>query len=498
MHNDDLFDEMAELYSNHYGEWSSVSPYKPGEKIRLSATRIKQWASSDDTKIAIASHGDKIIGYAIALQSKIPKYGVVSWVTQFVIHIDHRNKGVGKALLFSIWGFSNHFSWGLVTANPYAVRALEKATRRRCSSQRIKKNYRKLLAIGAEHVPYINAEIECKIDNNNSQVNTKFYLDHSELKEMLESVVSDEKPWLLGDLREGWEWLAFTFNDQGQFSLTSAEIDMMLEASEDVAKHAYSRMLLDSPSQKWTAHTPAETEFIAKTCSLPAGGRILDFGCGLGRHAIALAQMGYDITGVDYVSEFVISANDESKAKGLNARFISGDCRTVYIDGCFDLILSLYDVIGTFAENDENIKIVQNISRHLRSGGKALISVMNHELTERRAKTTFDIKTEYNKLLELDASKTMEQTGDIFNPDYYLLDNKAQVVYRREQFANGGSLPVELIVRDRRFIKEEIEGICRSVGLKVVWSRFVRAGKWDVPLEREDNNAKEILILCEK
>ena len=73
----------------------------------------------------------------------------------------------------------------------------------------------------------------------------------------------------------------------------------------------------------------------------------------------------------------------------------------------------------------------------------------------------------------------MEKTGDIFDPDYYMMDTETKIVYRKEQFSAGFSLPAELIVRDRRYLKGEIENICRTVGLEVVWSKFIRAGHWD-------------------
>src|SRR6202012_3675523 len=97
---------------------------------------------------------DDLVGYAIAIQAKIPKYGVISWVTQLVVHEDHRQRDVGKSLLFAIWNFTDHFAWGLLTANPYAIRALEKATRRRCDPRRIGKNVAKLKAIGKKQTVY--------------------------------------------------------------------------------------------------------------------------------------------------------------------------------------------------------------------------------------------------------------------------------------------------------------------------------------------------------
>src|SRR5579864_6082233 len=109
----DLVEELAALYSDQYGSWSLDSPVNPGQRVRLSLPLLRKWLTPD-SKIALAKLGGCIIGYAIAVQAKVPDYGVISWVTQLVVREDHRRQDVGKTLLFSIWGFSSHFAWGLI------------------------------------------------------------------------------------------------------------------------------------------------------------------------------------------------------------------------------------------------------------------------------------------------------------------------------------------------------------------------------------------------
>ena len=205
-----------------------------------------------------------VIGYAIAVQVRVKGYGVVSWVTQLVIHEAHRRLDVGKTLLFSIWGFSDHFAWGLITANPYGVRALEKATRRRCVPERIRTNKRKMKAIGIEQTTYVKEETVVEVTAATSRIHTEFFLDHSELASMLASATLSA-PWLLGNIQEGWEWFAFTFQDQAQIGLSPSEIDKMIKASDQVTRQAYSRMRVGR-SHRWAQHTTAEARFIADFC----------------------------------------------------------------------------------------------------------------------------------------------------------------------------------------------------------------------------------------
>jgi 2-polyprenyl-3-methyl-5-hydroxy-6-metoxy-1,4-benzoquinol methylase len=496
--NKEYVKEFSDLYSNHYGIWSEKSEINPGRNIFLSPERISRWLSSEDSKAATARIEGRLIGYAIAIQIKVPMYGVISWVTQFVVHKDFRNNDIGKTLLFSIWGLSSHYAWGLLSSSPYAIRALEKATRRRCEPKRIKMNYRKLINLGVSNVPYINRDIEVKIKKEVSIIDTKFFVDHSEVGEMIKNVTDNETPWLLGSLEEGWEWFAFTFKDQKQIDLTSDEIEKMIDASDQVTNQAYSRMQL-SPSHRWTQHTEKEAELIEKYCNLKQKDSILDLGCGNGRHLFALAKNGFRVCGVDYVESLIdFIKNKTIQLPDYNIRYINGDCRTIRLSEEFDAVICLYDVIGTYVDNSENLKVMENIVRHLKPGGRALISVMNYELTKSIAKHFFSLKMQPYKLLELPASDAMEKTGNVFNPDNYAIDNDTCVVYRREQFTIGNLLPTELVVRDRRFRMKEIEEMCQEVGLNVLWSRFVNAGNWKKSFSSCDNKAKEILLLCQK
>jgi 2-polyprenyl-3-methyl-5-hydroxy-6-metoxy-1,4-benzoquinol methylase len=316
---------------------------------------------------------------------------------------------------------------------------------------------------------------------------------------MLKSVQRDGTPWVLGNLPPGWEWFAFTFRDQEKLSLTSIELAEMLRASDEVTKSAYARMLLDSPEQKWASHYKSEIDFALEQFDQITPRTILDFGCGMGRHTLELASRGFDVTGVDYVGDFITRARQQASEKKLDgAKFVAGDCREISLNQRFDAASCLYDVVGSYADNLSNRALLVNIAKHVRPGGLLLISVMNLELTIRKALNWFNLIQEPDRLLELKPSIRMETTGDVFNPEYYMIESSSFLVYRKEQFRAGSGLPEEFIIRDKRYNLAEIENECTTAGLDVVWSRFVRAGKWSKELPSSSDNAKEILLLCKK
>ena len=144
------------------------------------------------------------------------------------------------------------------------------------------------------------------------------------------------------------------------------------------------------------------------------------------------------------------------------------------------------------------LSIIARVAEHVRKGGRVLVSVMNLELTESQAKHRGDVFADPGLLTRLPPSRTMQSTGNIFDPDYYLVDPASSIVYRKEQFEDDALLPTEVVVRDRRYRREELVRKFESVGIREIWSRYVQAGRWDVPLSATDSRAKEILFLGER
>ena len=501
-YHDDILQECSILYSSHYGVWSDKHPNENmrGKNIKLSKQKLNRWFDNNISWLYIARNEEnKIIGYAIAFNCKIEnmKSGI-AWVTQLVVHREYRKSDVAKNLLYSIWGESKNFAWGIVSANPYAIRALEKATRRRSNPNCIEKEQEKIFIITKEYLSYVDKDTEFKIDKKHSSINTKFYVEHKDIPEMLRNVVDQKKPWLLGDLDEGWEWIGVTFNRQKQINLSVKEITEMIETSDMVTKQAYARMQVTSSNHRWMSHTNKEVDFIIKEASLNSDSLVLDFGCGIGRHSLGLAQKGIHVKGIDYVKNNIKIANESIPSDTSNVEFIVDDCRYYSSPQQADAIICLYDVIGSFVEEKDNELILKNICKNVKQGGTIIISVMNFELTNFIAKNRFSFMKQPNELLKLEASRTMETTGDIFDPDYFIVDKDTHIVYRKERFEQGRELPIELIVRDRRYTLEEIKSLCLQHNLKVEFARFVNAKDWDKELDATDMRAKEILIKCTK
>lgn len=496
----DRIEEFSKFYSEHYGIWSKSASLNGN--ITLSENRLRRWLDENSLVFyARLKNDNSLIGYAIAEQQTIGKDNdMVIWVTQFVVHKDYRNRMVGFDLLSFVWGLSHAYAWGLVTANPYAVRVLEKATRRRCDPKIIKKNLENLSAFGKKYVNYIDDTTTIKVTEKEATIDTKFQVDHSDIPEKITNVSCDETPWILGNLPEGHEWLAFVFNEQKQFDYTKSEIDHILKTSDEITRQAYGKMLMQKHG--WAKHTDEELDYIIKKCMLQPSSSVLDVGCGVGRHTIALNKKGYKAIGIDYSVPLIEKAKEYAKAEGIDEEIILLYDITLdklpFNKESFDCVICLYDVIGSYADDNKNYKILQNIYHLLKKGGMAVISVMNMQLTSDIAKYKFVLAESTLPLLNLKVSNIMQNTGNIFDPEYFLIDTKENVVYRKEEFSYPGGRSIVSVVRDRRYYLDNIYQMCLQVGFNVLEYSFVKANGWKETYAYNDKNAKEILLLLQK
>jgi 2-polyprenyl-3-methyl-5-hydroxy-6-metoxy-1,4-benzoquinol methylase len=400
--------------------------------------------------------------------------------------------------LAAIWGFSDFFAWGLVTANPYAVKALQNATTRRCDPQRIEKYARVLYDAGAGAVPYVEDK-QLHVDYTQSIIDTDFHISHDSLEESIDRARNGRK-WRLGNLHEGQEWFAFTFKEQPVDEDLTGFVRLQLADSDELLQRVYEGMSLDE-RHIWTRHDDYEVEFIVRELCLSFSDHVLDLGCGKGRLTMKLAELGFAATGVDFVPSWVEFAKGEAIRRGLqSAQFFERDARKKSHGAQrFDAGICLYDVVGSYASNEENQRILQAYFESLRPGARALLSVMNMTLTERRAKHRAVVEDDPVSLMNLEPSKLMQDSGEVLDPDYYLVDTKTRIVYRKEQFdLEGRHLPAELIVRDRRYTQPEIAHMAEAAGFELLWARHVRAGHWDEDLGEASDAAKEILLLLKK
>lgn len=479
--------ECSDLFSTSYGIYDRMSPTRPGEQIHMGVSIYKKIYCIQGIYLIRARDGERQVGHAIYIRKAYEPYGNMTWVLQLVVDKNYRRMGIASTLLRAIWGFSDDFAWGLASANPCTVKTLESVTCRKCDANIIGKNVDAIKTIGKD-ISFVN-DGAYLVGERLSQVNTEFFADNSSYKKEIDY---DEK---LGILKPGHEWLAFTFKSQpiNKESFRN-HFSGMMQSYNVILRDAYKRMKMDTHC--WTKGHVNEVDYMVRYCDK---GRVLDLGCGTGRHSAELGKRGFCVTAIDNVMDHVKTAN-RRYLKLRNVCFKYGDART-YNDGSkYNLVICMFDVIGSYSNRRYNRLIIRNAYNNLEKDGIFILSVMNMELTESL------IPEERKKILALHPeilqnllpSNTMQSTGQIFSPDYLAMDIKNDLIYRKEQFFGDQELPAEYIICDRRYRRSDLIDLLESERFEIMDIRCVQAGHFDNPLDQLDQKAKEICVVCKK
>ncbi|MGH9085730.1 MAG: class I SAM-dependent methyltransferase [Acidimicrobiales bacterium] len=148
--------------------------------------------------------------------------------------------------------------------------------------------------------------------------------------------------------------------------------DHWFEAVADHLGAAYLRY-------SFTKGTEQEVDFLVGALELRPGMRVLDVGCGPGRHARALAARGLQVHGVDISQRFVDLAQTEAPP---GATFERADARSLAFDAEFDAAISLCQGAfgltgGPGAPLDGDGSVLAGMARALRPGGTLAVSAFS-------------------------------------------------------------------------------------------------------------------------
>ena len=112
--------------------------------------------------------------------------------------------------------------------------------------------------------------------------------------------------------------------------------------------------------------TPGECDFIEQELNYNKNLRIIDVGCGTGRHSIELSRRGYRITGIDLSESQLARAKDKAKQANLKIDFQQLDARKLPFNGEFDVAIMFCEGAFPLMETDEmNFEILKNVTSAL-------------------------------------------------------------------------------------------------------------------------------------
>jgi SAM-dependent methyltransferase len=117
-------------------------------------------------------------------------------------------------------------------------------------------------------------------------------------------------------------------------------------------------------------------------------GTVLDLCCGPGRHSLALAKRGIQVTAVD-LSEFLLRKAKEEAAKlNLEIEFVLDDMRHFVRSDSYSLVLNMFTSFGYFDDKEDDLKALRNAYQSLMPEGAILIDIFGKEPLARRYQAT--------------------------------------------------------------------------------------------------------------
>ena len=207
----------------------------------------------------------------------------------------------------------------------------------------------------------------------------------------------------------------------------------------------------------WHDHLPQpsarrsgrEVDFVAQVCGLTPGARLLDAGCGAGRHAVEFARRGFMTTGVDLSEEVLALAR--GRAQGASAvTFVHGDLRALTFAREFEAAVLLDSTLGLH-EDGETVEILRRLSASLVPGGRLVVEVLNRDFV----------------LDEMPARKWLETPDAVILDDVSFHPETSRLRVKRS-VAPHGQKAVEFSYSLRLYALHELRVLLSLAGFEVV------------------------------
>ncbi len=120
-------------------------------------------------------------------------------------------------------------------------------------------------------------------------------------------------------------------------------------------------------------------QLLIKTMEATPGSLVLDAACGKGRHSRALADMGFDVTGIDISEPSIIEARKNERE---NLQYFVHDMRLPFRINYFDYAFNFFTSFGYFHTDREHDNAVRTIAQSLKPNGIFVIDYLNVHFNE--------------------------------------------------------------------------------------------------------------------
>ena len=236
-------------------------------------------------------------------------------------------------------------------------------------------------------------------------------------------------------------------------------------------------------NESFAQGTVGECDFIEKEIEYNKATRILDIGCGTGRHSIELAKRGYIVVGIDLSESLLKRAKEKASEQKVQIVFQKHDARDLPFLHEFDLVIMLCEGAFPLMETDEmNFQILQNAANALKPEGKLIFTTLNG---------LFPL---FHSVKEFLASETKEGNAKCGSLSFDLMTFREHSTLDVEDDLGNKK---ELQCNERYYVPSEITWLLRTLNFRTVDIYGAKLGAFsrNDELSTEDF---EMLIIAEK
>lgn len=207
-------------------------------------------------------------------------------------------------------------------------------------------------------------------------------------------------------------------------------------------------------AENFTQGTLGECDFFEKELANDKQLKIIDIGCGTGRHSIEMAKRGYCLTGIDLSESLLKRAGEKAKNLELSIDFQKHDARNLPFKNEFDLALMICEGAFPLMETDEmNFEILRNAANSLKENGKLIFTTLNG---------LFPL---FHSVKDFLASNKEEGNATYDNNTFDLMTFRDHNITTVED-DNGNQK--DLVCNERYYVPSEITWLLKSLDFKTI------------------------------
>jgi SAM-dependent methyltransferase len=219
----------------------------------------------------------------------------------------------------------------------------------------------------------------------------------------------------------------------------------------------------------FTQDTVREVAFLSEQFSKPPS-RLLDLGCGTGRHSVGLAALGYRVTGVDLSQGMLNQARQAAEEARVEVEWVQADATSFRpvqpFEGAYCVCEGSFGLFSQGSGRAHDRAVLKTLWESLEPGGNLVLTALNGLRLIRQ--TTPDLieegKVDLMEMTELDPFETAK--GPINLPQHYWTPRELVREFQEQGFkllhhgggtaGDWGLRPLELDEMEQMIIAEKL------------------------------------------